>query len=252
MIPKQSSSIMWLSLTTTSNTVACILSFENAKTAFHSGFDVSENLSDSYFNKRIKFSCDVHTWKVLCFHDMYEKELHPLDLVVSAGLPGTYNSTSDDLFASKNRYSTCCDEEPSFGGLDRFEEQIEWLSVMNKSKRLQSADHICKALQKKRWPKRLQSAAKRLKEEGGVEQDGGIEQEGGVENRRGGPEQALNRKRNAQEKGTCKFYTQGPLPFNSFDSVGNRELFASFIANQGGTRSELWFYVFLRESFEMV
>ncbi|KAL4586483.1 hypothetical protein LXL04_011119 [Taraxacum kok-saghyz] len=30
------------------------------------------------------------------------------------------------------------------------------------SKRLQSADHICKALQKKRWSKRLQSAAKKL------------------------------------------------------------------------------------------
>ncbi|KAL4555277.1 hypothetical protein LXL04_037892 [Taraxacum kok-saghyz] len=29
-------------------------------------------------------------------------------------------------------------------------------------KHLQSADHICKALQKKRWSKRLQSAAKRL------------------------------------------------------------------------------------------
>ncbi|KAL4589975.1 hypothetical protein LXL04_002888 [Taraxacum kok-saghyz] len=33
---------------------------------------------------------------------------------------------------------------------------------IRESKRLQSADHICKALQKKRWPKRLQSAAKRL------------------------------------------------------------------------------------------
>ncbi|KAL4556187.1 hypothetical protein LXL04_038830 [Taraxacum kok-saghyz] len=33
---------------------------------------------------------------------------------------------------------------------------------MSESKRLQSADHVCKALQKKRWPKRLQSAAKRL------------------------------------------------------------------------------------------
>ncbi|KAL4572237.1 hypothetical protein LXL04_019007 [Taraxacum kok-saghyz] len=34
------------------------------------------------------------------------------------------------------------------------------------SKRLQSADHICKALQKKRWSKRLQSARRRLFEEG--------------------------------------------------------------------------------------
>ncbi|KAL4588613.1 hypothetical protein LXL04_001505 [Taraxacum kok-saghyz] len=32
-------------------------------------------------------------------------------------------------------------------------------------KHLQSADHICKALQKKRWSKRLQSAAKRLLED---------------------------------------------------------------------------------------
>ncbi|KAL4564799.1 hypothetical protein LXL04_028870 [Taraxacum kok-saghyz] len=41
-------------------------------------------------------------------------------------------------------------------------EETKVLFVFSEPKHLQSADHICKALHKKRWSKRLQSAAKRL------------------------------------------------------------------------------------------
>ncbi|KAL4574394.1 hypothetical protein LXL04_021223 [Taraxacum kok-saghyz] len=46
--------------------------------------------------------------------------------------------------------------------IDEDKKQGYRLRDLPKSKHLQSADHVCKALQKKRWPKRLQSAAKRL------------------------------------------------------------------------------------------